>query len=414
MKQTFLEKLKPDYKLEKKLKELEKYYPEWPFSTKAWSFPIKEKDWVIIRKKVNKLQIAITNRCNFPCKMCYSNSLPSDYSMEMSKTIFMKILKKIGRGKRVILIGGEPTIREDIFDLIEMIRKSGNFPEIYTNGIKLADFSFAEELVKRGVKRVYFSFDGFDKNYYKTMNGSENVLFYKLLALKNLMKLNASVILSSRIVKGLNEKEVKRIIDFCIKTRKNGKNIVGVYFYGATRYGRFDIENGEMGWYDLYKLIEESTNGVANLEYFIEMKKFVLLLHKIGKRLGMIFPFGSDGFIGIFRIGSIKKIMEIGELKKINNELEKGEWLSFLKLFHRFLIKDKQIFKNLFYSLVSRLPVEYFIPNRYILIGFGNVNTPVSFSSHSFEAPELFSMRGKFPGPIFVRVSIYSLVAEPE
>jgi len=240
------------------------------------------------------------------------------------------------------------------------------------------------------------------------MNGSENVLFYKLLALKNLMKLNTSVILSSRIVKGLNEKEVKRITDFCIKTRKNGKNIVGVYFYGATRYGRFDIENSEMGWYDLYKLIEKSTNGVANLEYFIEMKKFVLLLHKIGKRLGMIFPFGSDGFIGVFRIGSIKKIMEIGELKKINNELEKGEWLSFLKLFHRFLIKDKQIFKNLFYGFISHLPLEYFIPNRYILIGFGNVNTPVSFSPHSFEAPELFSMKRKFPSPIFVRYDLYS------
>jgi organic radical activating enzyme len=412
MKQAFLEKLKPDYKLEKKIKELEKYYPEWPFSTKAWSFPIKEKDWVIIRKKVNKVQIAITNKCNFPCKICYSNSLPNDYSMEMSKTIFMKILKKIGRGKRVILIGGEPTVREDIFDLVEMVRKSGNFPEIYTNGIKLADFSFAEELVKRGVKRVYFSFDGFDKNYYKTMNGSENVLFYKLLALKNLMKLNTSVILSSRIVKGLNEREVKRIIDFCIKARKNDKNIVGVYFYGATMYGRFGIENGEMGWYDLYKLIEESTNSVANLEYFIEMKKFILPLHKIGKRLGVLFPFGSGGFIGIFQIGSIKKIMEIDELKKINNELEKGEWLSFLQSFHRFLIKDKQIFKNLFYGFISHLPLEYFIPSRYILIGFGNVNTPVSFSPHSFEAPELFSVKGKFSTPIFVRYYSYSRTQE--
>jgi len=128
MRQAFLEKIKLEYKLERKLKELEKYYPEWPFSVKAWSFPIKEKDWEVIRKKVNKVQIAITNRCNFPCKICYSNSLPNDYSMEMSKTTFMKILKKIGRGKRVILIGGEPTVREDIFDLVEMVKKKWKFP----------------------------------------------------------------------------------------------------------------------------------------------------------------------------------------------------------------------------------------------------------------------------------------------
>jgi hypothetical protein len=334
--------------------------------------------------------------------------------MEMSKTTFMKILKKIGRGKRIILIGGEPTVREDIFDLIEMIRKSGNFPEIYTNGIKLADFSFAEELVKRGVKRVYFSFDGFDKNYYKTMNGSENVLFYKLLALKNLMKLNTSVILSSRIVKGLNEKEVKKIIDFCVKARKKGKNIVGIYFYGATKYGRFNIENGEMKWFDLYKLIEDATNNIANLEYFIEFKKFILLMHRIGERLGIIFPFGSSGFIGMFQIGSIEKIMDINELKKINNLIERGKWSVFLKLLSRLLLRYKQILKTPFYSFISRLPIEYFIPNKYILIGFGNVNTPISFSPHSFEAPELFNIKEKFPTPIFIRADIYTGNLEPQ
>jgi hypothetical protein len=237
------------------------------------------------------------------------------------------------------------------------------------------------------------------------MNGSENTLFYKLLALKNLMKLNTSVILSSRIVKGLNEKEVKRIIDFLIKSRNSKKNIVGVYFYGATRYGRFDIENGEMNWFNLYKLIEEATDTIASLEYFIEFKKFLLLLHKAGKNLNMILPFGSGGFMGLFQAGSIKRAIEINQLKKINNEMEDGKYLHALRRLYK-LKWFKQLLKRVPVGLLLRFPFEYFtLPSQLFLIGFGNVSTPANFSSYFLEVPELFNIKGK--SPIFVRALNY-------
>ena len=386
-------------KIPRKIKNLEKYYPTRSFSSNLWQSPVGKGDWRVIKEELGKVQIAITNRCNLACKICYARSSPNDFSMEMSKETFIKILRRIGRNKRVILIGGEPTIRGDIFELIDLIRKSGNIPEIYTNGIRLADFSFAEELVKRGVRRIYFSFDGFDRSYYEVMNGSGEVLSYKLLALKNLMKLNVSLVLSSRIVKGLNEKEIKKIIDFCVRARKRGKNIFGIYFFGATNYGRFEVKNGEMNLLHLFRLVKKATGGVASLEYFIEFKKFLLLLHRMMKKFGIKLSFGSGGLIAPFEAGSVKRVIEINKLKKINYELERGRYFQMLK-FAKSMRYLKNIF-NLFKSILGT-PLEYLsLPSRLFFIGMGNISTPLNFTPSSVDAVELFEIKGE--RPIFVR-----------
>jgi len=386
-----------------KLKDLGKYGSKWRFSSKSWCFPIKRDDWKVIREEFSKVQVAVTNRCNFPCKVCYSCSSPNDFSLEMNKKTFIRILRKIGRNKRVILIGGEPTIREDIFELVDLIRKSGNFPEIYTNGVRLSDFSFCEELVKRGVRRFYLSFDGFDKNYYEIMNGSKEVLFHKLLALKNLMKLNVSIVLSSRIIKGLNESEVKRIIDFCVRARKNGKNIFGAYFYGATEYGRFEIDNAKVTLLHLSELVEKATQGVASLDYFIEFKKFLLLLHRTGRKLGIGLPFGSGGLIAPFQAGSVRRIIDIEELRKMNSELERGRYIQLLRL-----MKKIRYLKNLInpFNFIFGFRFEYLpLPSLLFFVGIGNVHTPLNFNPSFTDVVELFEIKGK--RPIFVRIFDY-------
>lgn len=400
-------------KIEEKIKveELEKYYPRWPFSQKEWSFLPNENDWKIIRKEIPKIQIALTNRCNFLCKLCYTNSTHDDFSSELSKAEIIKILKRVGKNKKIILIGGEPTVREDLFEIIKLIRKSGNIPEIYTNGIKLADFSYAKKLKECGIKKIYFSFDGFDKDYYKIMNfDNENILLLKLLALKNIETLGINTVISSRIVKGLNEKEIKKIISFCINSVKNNGNIKGVLFYGATPYGRF-LENWIIKSKELIENLELATNGVASLEYMMECKKFLLLLHNYLRKFGIYTSYGTSGLIGLFKAGSIKRFFSLSSLKTLNLYLERGgikkvllETKKNIKLKELFICLGKMIReKNSINDIFLLLPSSFFI-------GVGFVNTPINMSFIYRDSAEIFKERDSHN--IFVRYAGYGKTAE--
>jgi uncharacterized radical SAM superfamily Fe-S cluster-containing enzyme len=173
----------------------------------------------------------ITNRCNAFCKICITNSSPYDFSQELSKEEILSILKRIGKGKRVVLIGGEPTVREELTDIIKLIKASGNQPELFTNGIKLASFEYTKKLKDAGIKRVYLSFDSLKENYYEIMNGNRNLLWFKLLALKNLNLLKIDTVIAMRVVKNLNIEDVEPILNLCINSVKRKGTIRGIIFH---------------------------------------------------------------------------------------------------------------------------------------------------------------------------------------
>lgn len=380
----------------KKINSLTKYYPKNKFSKKEFTFQLTENDWDVIKKDILKIQIAVTNRCNTFCKICYANSTPNSFGLEPTRRQIFKVIRNIGRGKRIILIGGEPTVRNDLVKIVKMVKKSGNIPEIYTNGLKLADFGYIKRLKKAGLKRVYLSFDGFDRNYYKVMNGNEEILTLKLLAIKNLVEVGMPTVLSSRIVNGLNEDQVKNIIDFCVQLVKEKQSIEGVLFYGATGYGRFMIKNGKMSISSLLSILEKVTDGAVNLDYLVESKKFILLLGNKLKRIGINIPYGSSGLIGFFKPGSIKRYISMEMLKKINEKLENqtlievfSSSVEFRNLIKNF-IKDTKIMRLL--RKTAMMPLESFF------IGVGLVNSPINHNSKIMhDSIELFGFERTWP-----------------
>jgi MoaA/NifB/PqqE/SkfB family radical SAM enzyme len=50
--------------------------------------------------------------------------------------------------KPIVLFGGEPTVRDDLKLIIKTIKDSGNFPQLFTNGLKLSEENYLKELIK--------------------------------------------------------------------------------------------------------------------------------------------------------------------------------------------------------------------------------------------------------------------------
>lgn len=75
--------------------------------------------------------VIVTYRCNARCRMCNTWKNPSKKSEEITPEIIDKIE---GRYKRLNITGGEPMLRDDILEIVEVLDKKTDRLEISTNG----------------------------------------------------------------------------------------------------------------------------------------------------------------------------------------------------------------------------------------------------------------------------------------
>jgi hypothetical protein len=106
------------------------------------------------------VMVEVTDRCNVNCKHCYhrpdnkSKDLPADF-------IVAKALSH--QESNVCLIGAEPTMREDLCEIISKITNSEFHKDaprrvlIYTNGVKLNDMKYVQQLKAAGLSSINMS-----------------------------------------------------------------------------------------------------------------------------------------------------------------------------------------------------------------------------------------------------------------
>jgi hypothetical protein len=89
----------------------------------------------------NGLFIDATDRCNASCKYCYHGQADSEPSAES----ILGQCRDHANLAPFVLVGGEPTVRDDLPELLREIRKVGPVI-ISTNGLKLADLDYVHSL----------------------------------------------------------------------------------------------------------------------------------------------------------------------------------------------------------------------------------------------------------------------------
>jgi heme d1 biosynthesis radical SAM protein NirJ len=103
----------------------------------------------------------LIRRCNLTCKHCYSISADHDFAGELSTAEVYGVMDDL-RGFGVpalILSGGEPLLRADIFDISRRAKALGFYVGLSTNGT-LIDAALAAQLAGIGYDYVGISIDG--------------------------------------------------------------------------------------------------------------------------------------------------------------------------------------------------------------------------------------------------------------
>jgi len=159
------------------------------------------------------LMINVTHACNLQCKLCYvpDRDVARDWTTDQIKAAIREF-----PGVGISFSGGEPTLREDICELITFAREAGKYPYIVSNGIRLADREFVQKLKKAGLYLVNFSFNGLTE---QSFTGIENapLLEKKLEALRNVQEAGIMAQLSFTMVRGVNDDQLRPILKFIVE-----------------------------------------------------------------------------------------------------------------------------------------------------------------------------------------------------
>ena len=108
----------------------------------------------------------LVRRCNLTCQHCYSISCDKDFPGELSSEEVCRVmddLKAFGVPV-LILSGGEPLLRPDIFELAQRAKAMGFYVGLSTNGT-LIDASNVARIASAGFYYVGISLDGMEATH---------------------------------------------------------------------------------------------------------------------------------------------------------------------------------------------------------------------------------------------------------
>lgn len=216
--------------------------------------------------------LEVTGRCNLACSVCFADAgrrKEPDPSSEVIAGWYRSVIKTSGVHNIIQLSGGEPTVRDDLPEIIGMGRDMGfPFLQLNSNGVRLAaDREYAGLLKRAGLFSVFLQFDGTDDEIYRVIRG-RLLLAEKLRAIEHCAANGLGVVLVPTLVPGINTTNVGAILKLALEL---APAVRGVHFQPAAYFGRHPHPpeaGNRFTLPDLMRAIEEQTGGLIKADQF--------------------------------------------------------------------------------------------------------------------------------------------------
>jgi len=180
--------------------------------------------------------VEVTHRCNLRCSICFAgNNTATEPTLDELQQTFKDL---VAAGNTFVqLSGGEPTMRDDLPDIIAAAKAAGcDTIQLNSNGIRLgADPAFTKELKKAGLSFVFMQFDGTEDAIYEELRGVP-LLDAKHAAIRVCSENILGVTLVPTVVPGINNHNIGDIIAFGLK---NSPAVRGIHFQPVSYFGRY-------------------------------------------------------------------------------------------------------------------------------------------------------------------------------
>ena len=181
--------------------------------------------------------LEVTSRCDLACPVCYASASRHGADASLAEIGgWLDTLAEAGGRVHIQLSGGEPTVRDDLPEIVALIRSRGfDFVQLNTNGVRIArEPDYLAALAKAGLDCVFLQFDGVTDDVYQRLRGAK-LMRLKTQAIRNCGAAGIGVVLTPTLVPGVNVDQIGAIVDFAIAETPA---VRAVHFQPVSYFGR--------------------------------------------------------------------------------------------------------------------------------------------------------------------------------
>jgi GeoRSP system radical SAM/SPASM protein len=210
---------------------------------------------------------AVTNRCNFKCRHCYSRTDPSD---ELdNKTLFACIEKIVKAGVLSINFGGgEPLLRKDLLEIAAFSSGKGLRVSMNSNGF-LIDLERAKSLKAAGFSKVGISLDSHMPDVHDGFRGIPGSHQKAVAALAYLRDAGIKTSISTVICR-INHTTVQELIAFAEQHGVQQLNFHNFKCSGLGYSNKDELDLSPAEWKEFYLVAMKSKERMTEMEISLD------------------------------------------------------------------------------------------------------------------------------------------------
>lgn len=207
----------------------------------------------------------VTDKCNLSCPTCFAGNRQrsplNTPDINQLKEMCEAVVVAAGNCP-VQLSGGEPTVRDDLPEIVNMAKDAGlGHIQINTNGIRIAeDKVYLKALKDAGTDLIYLQFDGVTDDVYRTLRGAD-LFDIKKKAIENCSEIKMGVQLVPTVIPKVNDSQLGEILFFA---KRYMPVIKGIHFQPVTYSGRYKSNpsnESRITTPEILRLLEIQTHG---------------------------------------------------------------------------------------------------------------------------------------------------------
>lgn len=217
----------------------------------------------------------VANSCDITCPVCFASSKKdmAEPSLDVIKGMYQTVLEA-GGPYPIQLSGGEPTVRDDLPDVVAMGKEMGFYHiQINTHGLRLArDKGYLQQLKDSGVDLIYLQFDGVSDDVYRFTRGAD-LFDHKVQTVENCSDLRIGVTLVPTLIPGINDHQVGDIVRFA---KEWIPTVKGIHFQPISYFGRYPRapkDEDRITIPEVLRAIEVQTGGEIEASAFVPRRR---------------------------------------------------------------------------------------------------------------------------------------------
>jgi len=225
-----------------------------------------------------KVQIDITNKCNFDCRYCYNKNNEFLKEPEMSDAQLLQLLDKIIQELNPVVVsfsGGEPLLRKKL--LLQALEKLKNkdIDAWLTTNASLLNIDVINELKNAGLNKIFTNIDSDDPSTHDMLRGKQGSFSKSMETIRQLANTMGS----------------ENVVTTLVVTNKNYKSVVPM----AKLSKQLGVNKCHL--LDFIPISDESKSLMLNKQEWLALKKDIEnsgIKKEINLQLCHAFLFMSD------------------------------------------------------------------------------------------------------------------------